>query len=275
MVNRLHYGDNLDILRAHVRDESVDLVYLDPPFNSNASYNIIFAPPKAMRTRIDAQHAQIQAFEDSWHWNDTAEDAFDQVARSGKSKAFDLLNALRTFLGENDMMAYLTMMAVRLIELHRVLKPTGSLYLHCDPTASHYLKLLLDGVFGPEKFRTEIAWKRTFAHGNVGRAYGDITDAIFFYTKTDRYCWNQQYRQISGDKARSKYGSVDPDGRRWQSVTLRNPSARPNLHFPFTASNGTTYQPHPNGWSCNRERLQRYDAERRLHSQRRPAVRCA
>jgi DNA modification methylase len=263
--NRLHFGDNLDVLRAHVETASVDLIYLDPPFNSKANYNLLFAPPKALRTSVDAQHAQVQAFEDSWHWNDSSEDAFDQVCRSGNAPAFDLLNALRSFLGENDVMAYLSMMAVRLLELYRVLKPSGSLYLHCDPTASHYLKLLLDGVFGPDKFRTEIVWKRTFAHGNAGRTYGDVTDTILFYTKTDRYSWNQQYKQITGAQASAKYSSVDPDGRRWQSVTLRNPSVRPNLHFAFTASNGLTYHPHPNGWSCNRERLERYDAEGRLH----------
>ena len=133
-----------------------------------------------MRTRADEQHAQIQAFEDSWHWNDKAEDAFDQVSRSGNVKAFDLLNALRAFLGENDMMAYLTMMAVRLLELHRVLEPTGSLYLHCDPTASHYLKLLLDGVFGPERYRCEIVWKRTSAHANSTRNFAGVHDIIFF-----------------------------------------------------------------------------------------------
>jgi site-specific DNA-methyltransferase (adenine-specific) len=260
MTNKLFYGDNLDVLREQIASETVDLVYLDPPFNSNANYNILFKSKTG-----DGSDAQIEAFEDTWHWNDHAEDAFDQVARSGNTKAFDLLNAMRGFLGENDMMAYLSMMAIRLIELHRVLKPTGSLYLHCDPTASHYLKLLLDGVFGADKFRTEIIWKRTFAHGNVGRAYGDVTDTLFFYTKSDRYTWNQLFKQVAASKAAAKYPNVDADGRRWQSVTLRNPSMRPNLRYPYTASNGLTYEPHPNGWSCNLERIQKYDAEGRLH----------
>lgn len=155
MTNTLYYGDNLHVLREHIADESVDLIYLDPPFNSNANYNILFKSP----TGKDSD-AQIEAFEDTWHWNDTAEEAFDDVMRSGNAQAFELLRAMRNFLGENDMMAYLAMMAVRLIELHRVLKETGSLYLHCDPTASHYLKLLLDGVFGATNFGNEIIWRR-------------------------------------------------------------------------------------------------------------------
>jgi site-specific DNA-methyltransferase (adenine-specific) len=150
-VSTLFYGDNLDVLRREVPDASVDLIYLDPPFNSNATYNVLFRAPSGEQSQ-----AQIEAFEDTWHWGQEAEDAFDQVLRSGNTNAADLLRAMRSFLGENDMMAYLAMMAVRLIERHRVLKATGSLYLHCDPTASHYLKLLLDSIFGPVSFLNEI-----------------------------------------------------------------------------------------------------------------------
>lgn len=273
MPDRLYYGDNLDILRAQVGDESVDLIYLDPPFNSNANYNIIFAPPKALRTRADEQHAQIQAFEDSWHWNDKAEEAFDQVARSGNVKAFDLLRAMRAFLGENDMMAYLAMMAVRLIELHRVLKPTGSLYLHCDPTASHYLKLLLDGVFGAASFRNELIWKRTTAHSNVYRAYGEITDTIFFYSKSDRYFWKQVYRAVTRDAHEAAFPNFDADGRRWRSENMRNPSVRPNLTYSYSASDGVTYLPHPNGWTVSKEKMKQLDAEGRLHFPKSPGGR--
>ncbi|HMO76456.1 MAG TPA: DNA methyltransferase [Sphingopyxis sp.] len=265
MTNRLYYGDNLDVLREHIASESIDLIYLDPPFNSNANYNILFKSPAGK-----AADSQIEAFEDTWHWNDKAEAAFHDVMTSGNTDVAELLRAMRGFLKENDMMAYLAMMAVRLIELHRVLKPTGSLYLHCDPTASHYLKLLLDGVFGANNFKTEIIWKRTFAHGNVGRTYGDVTDTIFFYVKSDQYIWNQPYKQVIGAKLDKKYPNADPDGRRWQSVTLRNPGVRPNLHYPYEASNGVTYQPHPNGWSCNLERMQRYDREGRLHFPSKP-----
>lgn len=139
MTNALYYGDNLAVLRESIASESVDLVYLDPPFNSNANYNVLFKSLAGAGSQ-----AQIEAFEDTWHWGQEAEDAFDQVMRSGNTDASELLRAMRKFLGDSDMMAYLAMMAVRLLELHRVLKPTGSLYLHCDPTASHYLKITLD-----------------------------------------------------------------------------------------------------------------------------------
>lgn len=140
-INTLFYGDNLNILRDYIDDESVDLIYLDPPFNSNANYNVLFKSPTG-----EGSEAQIEAFGDTWHWNVHAEEAFDQVIKSGNSDAAEILRAMRSFLKENDMMAYLAMMAVRLLELHRALKITGSVYLHCDPTASHYLKALLDEV---------------------------------------------------------------------------------------------------------------------------------
>jgi site-specific DNA-methyltransferase (adenine-specific) len=146
-MNHLYYGDNLKVLRDSIRDESVDLIYLDPPFNSNASYNVLFKGPAGADSA-----AQIEAFDDTWHWNDSAEAAFGDVVRSGNAAAATMLRAIRSFLGDNDMMAYLAMMAVRLIELHRVLKPIGSLYLHCDPTASHY-QILLDVVFGDRKLK--------------------------------------------------------------------------------------------------------------------------
>ncbi len=211
--NHLFYGDNLVVLRNEVADASVDLVYLDPPFNSNASYNILFKSPTG-----SSSDAQIEAFDDTWHWNDHAEEAFDQVARSGNTKAFDLLNAMRGFLGENDMMAYLAMMAIRLIELHRALKPTGSLYLHCDPTASHYLKLLLDGVFGKQQIANEIIWcyRRYTAASN---RFQRLHDTILFYGKSDQRQFNDiriEYGELSGK--RDSHYKQDEDGRwyRWQ-----------------------------------------------------------
>ncbi|MEY3004336.1 MAG: hypothetical protein RLZZ491_1512, partial [Pseudomonadota bacterium] len=166
-MNHLYYGDNLHVLRS-LPAEHVDLIYLDPPFNSNASYNQLFKAPDG-----SGSAAQIEAFNDTWHWGDAAEEAFQDVRRGPNGSAAQMLSAMRGFLGENDMMAYLAMMAVRLIELHRVLKPTGSLYLHCDPTASHYLKILLDAVFGSGNFRNEVIWKRTSAHSGSKR-WGDV-----------------------------------------------------------------------------------------------------
>jgi len=211
--NHLFYGDNLAVLRKEIADESVDLIYLDPPFNSNANYGILFKEPDGK-----SSNAQIEAFEDTWHWNETAEDAFDQVARSGSTKAFDLLNAMRGFLGDNDMMAYLAMMAVRLLELHRVLKPTGSLYLHCDPTASHYLKLLLDAIFGKRQIANEIVWcyRRYTAASN---RFQRLHDTLLFYGKTDQRRFNDiriPYGETSGKK--DSHYRQDGDRRwfRWQ-----------------------------------------------------------
>jgi site-specific DNA-methyltransferase (adenine-specific) len=185
MADSLYYGDNLDILRSHIMSDSVDLIYLDPPFNSNATYNVLFRSPAG-----EQSEAQIEAFDDTWHWNEKAEDAYWQVLHGGNTDAARMLEAMRGFLGENDMMAYLAMMAIRLIELHRVLKPAGSLYLHCDPTASHYLKILLDAVFGPRNFRSEIVWRRGASHNKLSKQFGPIHDTIFFYTKTNNAIFN-------------------------------------------------------------------------------------
>src|SRR5574337_114072 len=206
-MNKLYYGDNLDVLRSSVASESVDLVYLDPPFNSNASYNVLFKAPGGAQSQ-----AQIEAFDDTWHWNESAERAFDEVLTGGHSEAAIMLKAMRSALGENDMMAYLAMMAVRLIELHLVLKPTGSLYLHCDPTASQYLKILLDAVFGPQRFLNEVTWKRTHSHGNVRRNFGSICDTLLVYTKTDEYQWQQQYTGFTDAAAEKTFKYQDPDG---------------------------------------------------------------
>jgi adenine specific DNA methylase Mod len=261
MKNRLFYGDNLRILRRDIADESVDLVYLDPPFNSNRSYNVLFKHKSG-----ESAQAQIEAFDDTWTWSQDAEGLYIEMIEGGApGKVAEAITAMRRLLGENDVLAYLVMMTARLVELHRVLKPTGSLYLHCDPTASHYLKIMLDAIFGPTNFMNEITWRRTYTHGNVGRNYGSVADILLFYVKGPGYTWNQPYVPIDEEYARKRFSNVDPDGRRWQSVTLRNPSPRPNLHYPYTASNGVTYQPHPNGWAVGLERMEKYDREDRLH----------
>jgi site-specific DNA-methyltransferase (adenine-specific) len=180
--------------------------------------------------------------------------------RSGNADAFELLRSMRAFLGDNDMMAYLAMMAIRLIELHRALKQSGSLYLHCDPTASHYLKLLLDGVFGARYYRNEIIWKRTSAHGDAAVGYGDVTDTIFFYSKGDRPTWNRQFTALSDRHVEAKYSSVDDNGRRYTTRDLRSPSPRPNLTYDYKG-----YKPHPNGWSISKELMEDYDAKGLLY----------
>ena len=205
--NKLYFGDNLDILRKYVADESVDLIYLDPPFNSNATYNVLFREKSG-----EASEAQIEAFDDTWHWDRKSGRAYREVVTDGPKKLADLLQAMHSFLGENDMMAYLTMMAQRMVELHRVLKPTGSIYLHCDPTASHYLKLLLDAVFGPTRFRTEITWKRTSAHSDTKqgrRQHGRIHDILLFYTKSDDWQWNPLYTEYDQEYVAETYREVE------------------------------------------------------------------
>jgi site-specific DNA-methyltransferase (adenine-specific) len=178
--NVLYYGDNLEILRRYIEDESVDLVYLDPPFKSNQDYNVLFAEHNGSRSA-----SQIRAFEDTWEWNPAAALAYQEIVETG-GRVSQAMQAFHTFLSESDMLAYLAMMAPRLVELQRVLKPTGSIYLHCDPTASHYLKMLMDAIFEPQNFRNEIIWRRTGAH-NARRSFGPVHDTILFYSKTDEY----------------------------------------------------------------------------------------
>jgi len=221
-VNTLYYGDNLEILRRYIPDESVDLIYLDPPFNSNQDYNVLFADKNGTQSS-----AQIQAFEDTWHWDIHSEAAWQEVVERG-GKASDVMQAFRAFLGDNDMMAYLAMMAPRLVELHRVLKPTGSIYLHCDPTASHYLKILMDSVFEPSNYVNEIIWKRTYAHGDAGgqkaRHVGRVHDTILYYAKLNGNQFFQPvYQPYDPEYVEEVFKYKDSDGRRWQSLPLDAP----------------------------------------------------
>ena len=252
--NHLHFGDNLPILREHIPDESVDLVYLDPPFNSNATYNVLFRENDSSESA-----AQIQAFDDTWHWNIDSERAYREVVQDGPRKLADLLQAMRSFLGQNDMMAYLTMMAPRMVELHRVLKSTGSIYLHCDPTASHYLKLLMDAVFGHGNFRSEITWKRTTSHNDARRNYSSVSDYLLFYTKGNDFLFQAQYAPYSEGHLESTYKHIDENGRRYSTGNLRSPNPRPNLTYEYKG-----YKPHPNGWTISIERMRQLDAEGRL-----------
>lgn len=256
-MNHLYYGDNLSVLREHIATDSVDLIYLDPPFNSNASYNVLFRSPTG-----DQSAAQIEAFDDTWHWTDAAESAFADVLRSGNAAAAEMLRAMRGFLGENDMMAYLAMMAARLIELHRVLKPTGSLYLHCDPTASHYLKILLDAVFGKDRFINEIVWKRYGAHNDIGqgsRHYGRVNDIILFYSKSQTRIWNQQYTPQSAEYIRERFQYTDRNGRRYTDTPLTGPGGAEKGN-PVYEWNG-----HTRAWRISKDTMQQKHDAGELH----------
>lgn len=223
--NTLFYGDNLDIMREYIPSQSVDLVYLDPPFNSNRNYNVLFKDEKGSESE-----AQITAFEDTWHWNDAAERTYHDLVTNAPDRVSKMVAALRDFVAGgsshgNQMMAYLVMMAARLVELHRVLKPTGSLYLHCDPTAAHYLKIILDTIFGAENFRSEIIWKRTHAHSGSKR-YGPVHDTLFFYSKSGNYVWNKVTTDYSDEYLESFFRFKDADGRRFRATILTGSGTR-------------------------------------------------
>ena len=253
--NMLYYGDNLEVLREHVPDESVDLIYLDPPFKSNQSYNVLFAERDGSQSA-----AQIKAFEDTWHWDQAAATAYRAVVEAG-GKVSEVLQAFRLFLGDNDMLAYLSMMALRLVELHRVLKPTGSLYLHCDPTASHYLKMLLDAIFGLTNFRNEITWKRFNFHADA-RRFGKVTDRILFYTRGPDFIFNTLRVPFSKEYVSSKFNHVDDDGRMFRLDNLNPPGGR----GPVYEYNGVTKP-----WRFTRERMLQLESEGRIYTESRVA----
>lgn len=225
-MNKLYYGDNLEVLRERVADKSVDLVYLDPPFNSSRGYNVIFAQHD---TSGDEAAAQIQAFDDTWHWTPITDGQYRRYTFTGglPEQVGEALTAFRTLLGENDAMAYLVNMAPRLVELHRVLKPTGSLYLHCDPTMSHYLKILLDAIFGADRFINEIIWKRSTAHSDRrqgARHMGRLHDTILFYTKSSSYPFTVEMTRYDEKYIASKYRLIEEStGRRYGLWDITGP----------------------------------------------------
>jgi len=253
--NALFYGDNLDVLRRYVKDETVDLVYLDPPFNSNASYNVLFGHADGSRAA-----AQIRAFEDTWRWDQAAATAYQETIQKG-GEAAHAMAAFQALLGEANMLAYLSMMAPRLVELRRVLKSTGSLYLHCDPTASHYLKLLLDAIFGPQNFRTEIIWKRSTAHSDTrqGRKqHGRIHDVILFYTRSDEWSWEPIYTAYDEAYVRAKYPHTDPDGRRYGLWDMTGPGGAAKGNPRYEVMGVSKY------WRYSEERMAQLIAEGRV-----------
>jgi site-specific DNA-methyltransferase (adenine-specific) len=250
-VNQLYYGDNLPILRNRIATESVDLVYLDPPFNSNQDYNVLFKEQSGEPAR-----AQIKAFTDTWEWSEKAYLEFCETCPS--QMLVDLVQGVVKTVGRNDVTAYLVMMAPRIVELRRVLKLTGSLYLHCDPTASHYLKLCLDCVFGATNFRNEIIWKRTTVHSD-SRTWSKVSDAILFYSKSDEFVWNLPYSAHSEEYLTSKYRYKDPDGRVYRLDNITSPNPRPNMMYEWKGHSSPQM-----GWRYSKETMAKLDAEGRI-----------
>lgn len=246
--NTLFYGDNLPILREYITDESVDLIYLDPPFNAGRNFNVLFRDESGQES-----DAQITAFEDTWHWNEAAEKTYHALVTDGPANVAAMIGAMRTFIGTNQMMAYLVMMTARLVELRRVLKPTGSLYLHCDPTASHYLKVILDTIFGAEQFRNEIIWKRTSAHNDSSQGalhIGRVHDIILFYTKTSAAKRNEIFQPYGEKYLKTSYRHIDSDGRHYRLDNLTGPggASKGNPQYEFLGV--TRY------WRYSREKMQ-------------------
>jgi adenine specific DNA methylase Mod len=247
--NHLFYGDNFAVLRDSIPDESVDLIYLDPPFNSQAAYNLLFRASAGEQSR-----AQVEAFEDTWHWGAEAEVAFQKVMASGNTDAAEMLRSVRQFLKENDIMAYLTMMAVRLLELHRVLKSSGTLYLHCDPTASHYLKILMDAIFGAAQFVNEISWRRTTAkadHAQGALSFPRLRDVILRYRKSSKQVptYHQLFTAYGDAYLDSKYRYSDESGRKYRLDNLTGPGGAANGNPEYEVLGVTRF------WRYSRKRM--------------------
>lgn len=255
-MNLLYYGDNLDVLRRYVKDESVDLVYLDPPFKSNQDYNVLFAEHGAKAA------AQIKAFEDTWQWDESAARAYQETVEQG-GQVSQVLQAFRTFLSESDMLAYLAMMAPRLVELRRVLKSTGSIYLHCDPTASHYLKMLMDAVFAPQNFLSEVIWRRTGTHSSALR-WGPVHDVLLLFAKQEhKHTWNRLYVPLSEEHLKSHYRKQDTEGRRYEHGELTAPGIRKGKSGePWRGFNVTALGRH---WITTVDRLDELEAAGRIY----------
>ena len=252
--NTLFYGDNLPILREHIPDQSIDLVYLDPPFNSNRSYNVLFKEESGKESE-----SQITAFDDTWHWGEQAEEIYAELVTEINGQVGQMISALRGAIGENQMMAYLVMMAARLVELHRVLKPTGSLYLHCDPTASHYLKIVLDTIFGAQNFQNEITWQRTATKGDARLRFGAVHDSMLLYSRSDRFTFNPVYLD-QDESYLSRFTYDDNDGKgAYRLAPLDSPNPRPNLTYEYKG-----YSPPAKGWRVSRELMEQLDKDERL-----------
>ena len=260
MTNTLYYGDNLDVLRRYVPDESVDLVYLDPPFNSNASYNVLFKEKSG-----EESPAQIKAFTDTWEWTQESERTFEQeivLNPDTPPNVKEMVSGFRQFIGSNAMMAYLVMMTPRLVQLRRVLKPTGSIYLHCDPTASHYLKVLMDAVFGKERFLSEIVWKRTSAHSSSHRP-GPVHDIVLLYSRSTDHKWNQRYQPYDPVYLDTFFEMRDEGGRSWKRMDLTGAGTRRGeTGLPWRGIDITEKGRH---WAYPPSELEKLDTEGHIH----------
>lgn len=250
--NVLYYGDNLDILRnrEYFPDDCVDLIYLDPPFNSNQDYNVLFKEQNGSRSA-----AQIHAFEDTWEWDTESNRVYEEIVESAPEQVSQAMRGFYTSLRTSDMMAYLAMMAPRLLELHRVLKERGSVYLHCDPTASHYLKILMDAIFGPVNFKNEIVWQRFRFHADAKR-FGRVTDRILFYTKSSSFIFHNLRRPFSDEYVKEKFVHKEPDGRLFRLSDLNPPGGR-----------GPVYNFHgvKRPWRFTKEKMLKLEAEGRIY----------
>lgn len=249
----LYWGDNLRILRNDIDDASVDLIYLDQPFNSNRNYNVLFREKSQQES-----NAQIEAFTDTWHWGEQAEETYAELAHGNHvpQNVSDLIVAMRSFIGSNDVMAYLVMMTIRLLELHRVLKPTGSIYLHCDPTASHYLKVVMDTIWGPKNFRNEIIWRRTRAHNDRSLTrFGSIHDTILYYAKSGDFTFNKVFLPRSPDAPKTHDLYRHADGNLYRKDNCKAPGGR----GPRYEWNG-----HVANWRFTQEQARQLEAEGKI-----------
>lgn len=276
--NSLYFGNNLAVLSEREQDgtyrfpsESVDLIYLDPPFNSNRDYNLIFREQSG-----DKAEAQIKAFTDTWTWDQQARDTLEDITGAGVNegripdRVARLIDSLVRGIGHNDMSAYLVNMTPRLVHLHRILKRTGSLYLHCDPTANGYLRVLLDAIFGPENFRNEIVWQRTAAKGDARRKLGANHDVILAYGKSDAAYFTPARREPDAEYL-ARFTYDDNDGRGpYRLAPLDSPNPRPNLTYEYKG-----YSPPAKGWRVSRAVMEHLDAEGRLAFPRAPTGRIA
>lgn len=245
-VNRTIFtGDNLDVMRG-MNSQSVDLVYLDPPFNSNRIYS---AP-------LGSEAAEV-AFKDAWTMDDVKVEEHGEVAERNPA-VYKVIDAAGAAHGR-PMKAYLIMMGARLLELRRLLKPTGSLYLHCDPTAGHYLKMLMDAIFGQDNFRNDIVWKRTSAHSDAKR-YARVNDHIFYYVGSEDASWHAVHAPYDKAYVERSYRHDDGDDRGpYRLDNIASPNPRENLMYEYKG-----YQPPEKGWRYSLETMQQLDAEGRI-----------